>query len=58
MYEKGSVAIGFQRSPQMSEQPANEYGTDARRVAMDQLFGVKGMQLVGGLSELVVKDNN
>ncbi len=45
MYEKAGLVIGFQKSPAISDQSANEYGTAARRFAMDQLFGIKGMQL-------------
>lgn len=63
MYEKSGIAIGFQMGPNMSDQPANEYGSQSRRFAMDQLFGVSGLQLgekgVGATeSALVVKDNN
>lgn len=39
MYSKNALAVGFQKSPAISEQGANEYGTGAVRVAMDQLFG-------------------
>lgn len=45
MFEKEGLAIGFQQGPLMSEQMANEYGSQSKRVAMDQLFGVKGLQL-------------
>ena len=38
---KDSIAVGFQSGLAMDEQPANEYGVGAVRVAMDQLFGVK-----------------
>lgn len=49
MWEKSGIALGFQKSPAMSSQPANEYGTSAVRVAMDQLFGVDSLQrAVGG----------
>lgn len=41
---KESLAIGFQSGLAMDEQPANEYGVGAVRVAMDQLFGIKAMQ--------------
>lgn len=63
LVEKSGMAIGFQQGPQMSEQMANQYGTSAKRVAMDQLFGVCGLQIAqagvgAGLSALVVKDNN
>lgn len=58
MFEKSGLAVGFQKAPSMSEQSANEYGTGAKRTAMDQLFGAKGMQLNAGVSALIVKDNN
>ncbi len=49
MWEKSGLAVGFQKSPAMSSQLANEYGTSAQRVAMDQLFGVDSLQReVGG----------
>lgn len=60
MYDSEGLAIGFQAAPQMSDQLANEYGSQSRRYAMDQLFGVKGMQLgengaAAGKSPLVAK---
>jgi len=63
LWEKSGLGIAFQRAPNMSSQPANEYGTSAQRVAMDQLFGVGGLHIAehgvaAGLSALVVKDNN
>ncbi len=63
MYEKSGLCIGFQSGPNMSQQPANEYGANSMRVAMDQLYGVKGLQIAqagaaAGKSALVVKDNN
>lgn len=63
MAEKNGLCYGFQKAPAMSSQPANEYGTSAVRTAMDQLFGVNGLELgadgVGAtVSALVVKDNN
>jgi len=68
MFEKTGLAIGFQKGLSMSEQGANEYGVDAKRIAMDQLFGIKGLQLgidngkgetVGATqSALIVKDAN
>lgn len=48
MAEKGGLAVGFQLGPNSSEQPANEYGSQAMRTAIDQLFGVKGMQIAQG----------
>ena len=63
LWEKSGLGIAFQRAPNMSSQPANEYGTSAQRVAMDQLFGIGGLHIAehgvaAGLSALVVKDNN
>ena len=58
MYDKAGMAVGFQMGPQMSEQGANEFGSQAMRVAMDQLFGVKALQVTGGVSALIAKDNN
>lgn len=60
---KSGLAIGFQQSPMMSEQGANEYGAGAKRVAVDQLFGTKGLQIAeagaaAGKSALMIKDNN
>jgi hypothetical protein len=59
-YEAGGVGIAFQKQPSMSSQGANEFGTNAQRVAMDQLFGVAGLRLAelgaaAGKSPLVVK---
>jgi len=64
MFEKEGFAIGFQRSPNFDEQKKIEYGTGAMLQAVDQLFGVKGLQLgvstakhagVPGKSPLVAK---
>lgn len=44
LWEKGGIAVGFQKSPAMSVQPANEFGVGAMRSAMDQLFGVDSLQ--------------
>lgn len=41
---KEGLAVGFQKSPAMSEQPANEFGVGAVRAAMDQLFGYKALE--------------
>jgi hypothetical protein len=61
-YHKEGLALGFQAAPNMSKQMANEYGTTAERVAMDQLFGVKGLQIAqngaaSGKSALVFSYN-
>lgn len=60
MFDKSGYAIAFQKSPAMSEQGANQYGTSAKRVAMDQLFGGSALQLAekglgAGLSPLIAK---
>lgn len=44
MWEKSGIAVGFQKSPSMSTQGANEFGVGAMRSAMDQLFGVDSLQ--------------
>jgi len=59
MAAKSGLAFGFQQGVMASEQPANEYGSQAKRVAVDQLFGVKGLQLAekgvaAGKSPLIV----
>ena len=48
MVEKTALCYGFQSMPSMSTQGANEYGTTATRTAMDQLFGVKALQVEVG----------
>ena len=63
MYERSAVAIAFQQQPRLASDEAIEYGTGARRFAMDQIFGVQAMQLgeqgVGATeSALIVKDAN
>lgn len=60
MYEKTGCAIGFQKAPAYDEQKAIDYGTGAVLSAMDQLYGIKGMQLgekglLATQSPLVVK---
>jgi hypothetical protein len=60
---KESIAYGFQSAPQMDEQPANEFGVGATRVAIDQLFGVKVMQTAlkgaaSGKSPLIIGLND
>lgn len=60
MWEKSGIALGFQKAPNMTSQPANEYGSTAMRVAMDQLFGVDSLQqgelgAASGKSPLIVK---
>ena len=64
MMERSGLAIGFQRQPAFDEQKEIAFGSGATRQVLDQLFGVKGMQLgvstpkhtvTAGLSPLVAK---
>lgn len=60
MVEKAGCAIGFQKAPSMGSQPANEYGVGATLDAMDQLYGIQGLELeqagaAAGKSPLVAK---
>lgn len=60
MFEKSGIGVAFQKAPAMSQQPANQYGTSALRVAMDQLFGIDSLQqgaagAAAGKSPLIVK---
>jgi len=63
---KDSLAFGFQLGPNASEQGANQYGSAAKRVAVDQLFGVKALQIdqysktapIAGKSGLIAKLND
>lgn len=43
--EKSGLAFAFQKGASYGEQPEIEYGVGAMRAAVDQLMGVKGMQL-------------
>ena len=58
LVEKDGLAIGFQKGLSMDEESANSFGVGAKRVAMDQLFGVKALQVTGGFSALIYKDAN
>lgn len=60
MYDKDGIAVGFQAAPKMSEQGANEYGSGAKRVAIDQLFGTLVLEqavngAAAGKSPLIAK---
>jgi hypothetical protein len=59
-YSKDAVGVAFQKAPSMAEQSEIAYGTAAKRVAIDQLFGVKALQTgelgaASGKSPLIVK---
>lgn len=43
--EKSGLAYAFQKNASYGEQPEIGYGVGAMKAAIDQLFGVKGMQL-------------
>lgn len=59
-YSKDAVGIAFQKQITMAEQAEIAYGTGAKRVAMDMLFGCKALQTgelgaAAGKSPLIVK---
>lgn len=61
--EKSGVAYAFQKSASYAEQDELAYGVGAKRAAIDQLVGVKGMQLgqkgaAAGKSPLVIGLND
>lgn len=61
--EKSGVAYAFQKSASYAEQDEIGYGVGAKRAAIDQLVGVKGMQLgqkgaAAGKSPLVIGLND
>jgi len=43
-FHREALAIGFQMDPMVDEQSAIEYGAGSKRVAVDQLYGVKTLQ--------------
>lgn len=45
LVEKSAIAYGFQKQAAYGEQDAIEYGVGAKKAAIDQLFGVAGMQI-------------
>lgn len=45
MYDADGIGLAFQGGVEMSEQDANEYGASSKRVAMDQVFGLGGLEL-------------
>jgi hypothetical protein len=60
MYDADGIGLAFQGGVEMTEQMANEHGANSKRVAMDQVFGIGGLELgeqgVGAtLSPLVAK---
>lgn len=60
MVEKSGSGIAFQRQIKMAEESALVYGTDGKRVAVDVLYGLGGLQIAeagaaAGKSPLVAK---
>jgi hypothetical protein len=60
MWDKASLGVAFQKGANYAEQQKIEYGTNSKLCAVDQLFGVKGLQIAAegvasGKSPLVVK---
>jgi hypothetical protein len=45
MHDADGIGLAFQGGVEMSEQDANEYGANSKRVAMDQVFGIGGLEL-------------
>ena len=63
MYEKSALAIGFQKEAAYGEESFLQLGVGAKRIAVDQLFGLVGQQLglkgaAAGKSPLVVGLND
>lgn len=61
--EKSGLAYAFQKTASYAEQDELAYGVGAKRAAIDQLFGLKGMQLgqkgaAAGKSPLVIGLND
>jgi hypothetical protein len=60
MYERNGLGLAFQRQPNVAEESDLRYGTGGVMVAVDQLYGLNGLQLNvngagAGLSPLVTK---
>jgi Phage capsid protein len=63
LVEKSGIALGFQKQASYGEQSAIDYGVGAKKCAIDQLFGVGGLQLgfkgaAAGKSPLVLGLND
>jgi hypothetical protein len=63
LYDKDALGFGIQNGPSFSEQMANEFGSQAKRNVLDQLFGTwagfLGQKGAGAAeSALIIKDNN
>lgn len=60
MYDADGIGLAFQGGVEMSDQQANEYGANSMRTAMDQVFGIGGLEIqeqgaAAGKSPLVGK---
>lgn len=53
-WDKAGVALGFQKQPAYGEEAKIEYGVGSKLAAIDQLYGVKAMQL-GQLGKLATE---
>lgn len=49
IYDKAAIALAFQKAPMYAEQKAVEYGTEAMKAAIDQLVGLKALQIANGI---------
>jgi hypothetical protein len=63
LFDREAIAFGLQAGPSYSEQGANQFGSQARRAVLDQIFGVKALQVgmggaAAGVSALIIKDAN
>lgn len=63
LFDRDALGFGLQAGPSYSEQGANEYGSQAKRTVLDQLFGTwagfLGQKGAGATeSALIIKDNN
>jgi len=63
LFDKEAACFGLQAGPSYSEQGANEFGSQAKRAVLDQIFGVKALlinQKGAGAAEsaLIIKDAN
>lgn len=50
MFEKNGLGFAFQQSPSVDEQKEVSYGTGGMKVAVDQVYGVGGLELGVGVA--------
>lgn len=63
LFDKDAVGFALQAGPSYSEQGANEFGSQAKRCVLDQVFGtwagfIAQKGAAAGISALIIKDNN